>query len=33
MGNNEDVKKVYEKLMRYIYVGSCSIIKFGVLCY
>lgn len=30
MGNNEDVKKVYEKLMRFIYVGSCNIFKFGV---
>lgn len=30
MGNNEDVKKFYEKVMRFIYVGSCSIINFGV---
>lgn len=28
-GNNEDVKKSYEKVMRSIHVGSCSIIKSG----
>lgn len=28
-GNNEDVKKAYEKLMRSIHVGSCSITNSG----
>lgn len=28
-GNNEDIKKAYEKLMRSIHVGSCSITKSG----